>query len=315
MILAVDTSCYTTSICVIEVNSGKIVFECNKYLAVKPGARGLRQSEGFFQHVNQLAEIYEKLCTHVDVKKIVAVAVSDKPRPIEKSYMPVFHAGVLFCRNLANTLSVPLYTYSHQEGHLMAAIKSSGLSVTPDAFIGLHLSGGTTELLEVNTKEDGFEANCLGGTLDLNFGQLIDRIGVQLGLGFPCGKSMDELAQESNHNDFYRIKMKSKSTFNLSGLENKYMALVEMQIPSYVCRHLFNTIAEIILQIILPYSEEHIIVLSGGVASNTIVKKCLEHNLPRCAIYFALPQYARDNAFGIARLGSEHYTKERLRHA
>ena len=181
MILAVDTSCYTTSICVIEVSSGKIVFECNKYLAVKPGARGLRQSEGFFQHVNQLAEIFEALCLEVDVKKIVAVAVSNKPRPVENSYMPVFHAGVLFCRNLANTLSVPLYTYSHQEGHLMAAIKSSGLLETPDAFIGLHLSGGTTELLEVSKTEDGFAANCLGGSLDLNFGQLIDRIGVQIG--------------------------------------------------------------------------------------------------------------------------------------
>ncbi len=315
MILAVDTSCYTTSICVIEVNSGEIVFECNKYLTVKPGARGLRQSEGFFQHVNQLAEIFDTLCKQVDVKKLVAVAVSNKPRPVEKSYMPVFHAGVLFCRNLANTLNVPLYTYSHQEGHLMAAVKSSGMSEVPDSFIGLHLSGGTTELLEVTSTEDGFDANCLGGTLDLNFGQLIDRLGVQMGLDFPCGKAMDDLAQQIEHEDYYKIKMKSESTFNLSGLENKYMALLETQNPNYVCKHLFNTLAEIILQIITPYTEGHQIVLSGGVASNAIVKNYLERKLPQCAIYFALPQYARDNAFGIAVLGCEHYKKEILRHA
>lgn len=315
MILAVDTSCYTTSICVIEVNSGKIVFECNKYLTVKPGARGLRQSEGFFQHVNQLAEIYERLCAQVEVKKIVGVAVSNKPRRVEKSYMPVFQAGFLFCKNLAHTLNVPLYTYSHQEGHLMAAVKTSGFNQVPNTFIGLHLSGGTTELLNVKYIKEGFDADCIGGTLDLNFGQLIDRIGVALGLSFPCGKAMDALAQACSSTDYYKIKMKSKQTFNLSGLENKYMKLLETESADRVCKHLFNTLGEIIRQIILPYVDGHMIILSGGVASNSVVKMYLEQKLPRGAIYFALPEYARDNAYGIALLGSEQYKRGRVLNA
>lgn len=310
MILAVDTSCYTTSMIAIACDTGQILFELNKNLAVKPGERGLRQSEGFFQHVHQLTASFEALSQSVDVKNIRAIAVSSRPRPLESSYMPVFHAGLLFCTNIANALGVPLGTYSHQEGHLMAAIRTSGLEVCPEWFYGLHLSGGTTEILKVKTIDDGFEETLIGGTLDLNFGQLIDRIGVKLGLPFPCGKEMDTLAKLENHEDAFKMKLKTDLTFNLSGLENKYMQLMESHSASYVCTHIFNTIAGILTQLIKPLPSDSPIILSGGVASNTLICSLLKRKLNDKTLYFAQPQYARDNALGIAELYRRKMIKE-----
>ncbi len=310
MILAVDTSCYTTSMIVVERTTGQIVFELNKNLTVKPGERGLRQSEGFFQHVHQLTASFDALCKAVDVKKIEALAVSNRPRPLENSYMPVFHAGLLFCTNIANALDVPIHTYSHQEGHLMAAIRTSKLTFCPESFYGLHLSGGTTEILKVKTIEDGFEELLIGGTLDLNFGQLIDRIGVKLGMPFPCGKEMDEHSKYDLHQDAFKMKLKTDLTFNLSGLENKYLQLIETQSVPYICTHIFNTIAGILIQLVRPLDLNIPIVLSGGVASNALICERLKRELKEKTLYFAMPEYARDNALGLAELCRRKMNKE-----
>lgn len=305
MILAVDTSCYTTSMCLIEVKTGRILFELNTLLKVKPGERGLRQSEGFFQHVNQLSASFETLCRSYDAKTIKAVVVSDRPRPLEGSYMPVFNAGVLFCVNLSNALRIPIIKTSHQEGHLMAAIMTSDLKDIPNAFYGLHLSGGTTEILKASKTHHGFDIEMIGGTLDLNFGQLIDRIGIKLGFDFPAGSSMDEAARQVQHDDLFKLRFKDVLSFNLSGLENKYLSILEANEISYICRHLFNTIGGIMTGILSELPPDLPIVLSGGVASNSIVKDKLIKNLPKRELFFALPEYSRDNAYGVAEIGRQ----------
>jgi len=311
MILGIDTSCYTTSMVTLSIESGSPTYEKNQNLTVKPGERGLRQSEGFFQHVHKLAETFDDLVKHVSPGQIKAIAVSSRPRPQDQSYMPVFQAGLLFANNLANALGVPLYRYSHQEGHLMAAIYSAKISNIPKQFYGLHISGGTTELLYVSAIEDGFSVDCIGGTLDLNFGQLIDRIGVKLGFSFPCGKEMDLMAQSENHKDFFKVKLKDSEHFNISGLENKYLTLIETNSASYCCRHIFNTIGWLLSQLIEPLNHKEIVVFSGGVASNSIVRAIIENNFKNRKVYFAMPEYARDNALGIAELGRLQYIGER----
>lgn len=220
--------------------------------------------------------------------------------------MPVFHAGLFFALNIANTLQVPLFQTTHQEGHLMAALVTSGANTIPNRFYGLHLSGGTTEILDVTYVNQQFDIKLIGGTLDLNFGQLIDRIGVKMGLAFPCGKAMDALAQEAVHHEAFKVKTKTETTFNLSGLENKYLALIDTEDHAYLCRHLFNTITQILTKLIEPLDATIPVVLSGGVSSNAIVKTALRDYMSNRTLLFAEPQYARDNAYGIAEIARRH---------
>ena len=102
-VLGIDTSNYKTSVAVIDA-AGNIVCDYRQLLKVKQGERGLRQSDALFQHVMNLPELVKKCFTDIDPNRIRAVACSDKPRPVEGSYMPVFNAGTGMAESIAASL-------------------------------------------------------------------------------------------------------------------------------------------------------------------------------------------------------------------
>lgn len=302
MILGIDTSAYTTSMTVLDAQ-GEILFNCSRLLKVKAGERGLRQSDGFFQHVNQLTEIFKEMRETVSPSVLSAISVSRAPRTVEGSYMPVFHAGVLFARNLSVALDLPLFEGSHQEGHIMAAVKTSGLEKVPKRFVAIQLSGGTTELMDVWWTPCDFTIDRIGQTLDLNFGQLIDRIGVKLGYAFPAGGALDEISRTCDHKDKFRVKLNADLSFNISGLENKYMALLESETPAYIGKHLFNTVSDILIAWIQRMPKEVPVVLAGGVTANAHIREQVLSTFGTDKVYFAASEFAKDNALGAAELG------------
>ena len=194
IIIGIDTSCYTTSIAAITLEKSIILNE-KIMLNVKENTKGLRQSEGVFQHINNLGELSEKLNLLHNNYNIVGVCVSKKPRPVENSYMPVFTVGYNFAKVMANSLNCKFYETTHQENHIEASLLNSKM-INRDRFLSVHMSGGTTEILLLNRKKNSLEYNIeiVGGSKDISFGQFIDRTGVKLGYNFPAGKYIDKNA-------------------------------------------------------------------------------------------------------------------------
>lgn len=291
--LGIDTSAYTTSVALYDDVKNTYVQE-RRVLAVKSGDRGLRQSEAVFQHNKNLPELLESF--RGKLQTVSTVNVSAWPRRTEGSYMPVFTVGTGYGKAIAASLDIPLRTFSHQEGHVMAALY--GREELPASFLALHLSGGTTELLKVQNQHDGMRIEKIGGTLDLNFGQLIDRIGVSLGYPFPCGKHMDKGIETPCKT--IRVKISKELCFNISGLENKISALpAEQQIPV-----LFQTIAGLTKEWVHAAQKKYgvrQVVVSGGVAANSVIRKILEED----CIHFAPPELSSDNAVGLSILGAQ----------
>lgn len=96
---------------------------CKKrFLPVKPGQLGLRQSDALFHHTTALPEMLHELAQEFDLTRIDAVGVSQKPRPAEGSYMPCFLAGVNAATAFAAARSIPLIYTTHQQGHAAAAL-------------------------------------------------------------------------------------------------------------------------------------------------------------------------------------------------
>ena len=146
-VLGLDTSNYTTSVAVFDGSNG---WNEGRLLDVRPGELGLRQSDALFQHVKRLPSLFEKLKEQGLLSDIRAVGASTRPRAVEGSYMPCFLAGTSQGQCLADTLGVPFYAHSHQQGHLAAAAWSAGhMELLDRPFLAWHLSGGTTELLKV----------------------------------------------------------------------------------------------------------------------------------------------------------------------
>ena len=92
--LGFDTSNYATSLAVFDTDAKEVVCAKKKFLPVKDGQRGLRQSEALFHHTAALPAMLRQMVDEAPLSRIAAVGVSEKPRPSEGSYMPCFLAGV-----------------------------------------------------------------------------------------------------------------------------------------------------------------------------------------------------------------------------
>jgi len=321
-VLGIDTSCYTTSLALVDTR-GRLIAQQRRLLKVKPGERGLRQTEAVFQHTGNLPELAELLVQEVgpEIKlgnKIIAVAASTRPRPVAGSYMPVFKVGEGYGRTLAGVLGVPFVATSHQEGHLIAGLWS-GQGPADRDFLAVHLSGGTTELLRVRRletgEEDTFREEILGSSLDLHAGQLVDRVGVSMGLAFPAGPRMEELAKQADGKDEeIRIPSSVKGyDLSFSGAETKAVQLLSLGVAqAAVARAVEKCIANSLEKVIRRAVEEQKlsqVLLVGGVAANNFIrfrlKQRLEHPAVGARLFFADAAHSTDNAIGIALIGAE----------
>lgn len=311
--VGIDTSAYTTSVAVID-NEDKIIINSKKILKVKKGHLGLRQQEAVFQHVNNLPKLIEKMATEIDINKIDTISCSNQPRRIKGSYMPVFVVGKGQAFILSKVLDTQYREYSHQEGHIGAGVVNNQLR-NCKKFLSFHISGGTTELLLVSNQDEQMSVKIIGGTLDLSIGQLIDRIGIALGLSFPCGAEMDKLSQDGDVLSLnIPISIKGKTWFNLSGLENYFKNLLKNDSYSIedILATLFNTISLITYKVIINSRVEYgidNILITGGVSANKNLRKNLSKKLEKQGINSVFPKIAlcTDNGVGIAYLGKEKY--------
>lgn len=300
MFLGIDTSCYTTSVAVVS-DEGKILADERILLTVPEGTRGLRQSEGVFQHIKNLPELIEK--AGVFMPKVKAVCVSAKPRNEEDSYMPVFLAGKSFARAIAASLNVPIIFTDHQRGHIMAAERSAQFKPT-EKFVTVHLSGGTTELLLTS----GEKIEIVGKTLDIPVGQLIDRTGVMCGEKFPCGKNMDEKKMETEIKLPVSVK---ESNINFSGAEIQAERLYKSGVSAgEIYSAIFMCIAKSIEKAVKSLGDYHILPV-GGVSSNSTLREYLKSAFGE-KIHFADPRYMTDNAVGTAFICREKFMGREL---
>lgn len=308
--VGIDTSNYTTS-CAACDGDGKILANIRVPLPVKDGERGLRQSDAVFAHVRNLPEATEALRETLKGREVVAVGVSERPRRATDSYMPCFLAGVAAASALAAPLNVPVFRFAHQEGHIMAALASAGAwHLLERPFVAFHVSGGTTEMLSVSPRTVGFDVEIIGGTADLHAGQAIDRVGVMMGLRFPCGREMERLAAENEKRIPVPRVSVAGTTCHFSGLENLAAKLwSETRDPALVSAFVMEFTAKT-LERLTEGADERFpgdpIVYAGGVMSNRMLRERLS---ARADTYFAEPDLSADNAAGIALLCKRAHEK------
>ena len=292
--LGIDTSNYATSLAVFDT-AGEVVCAKKRFLPVKEGQLGLRQSDALFHHTAALPEMLKELSGEFDLTKISAVGVSEKPRPVEGSYMPCFLAGVSAAEALVRT--------THQQGHAAAALfAAKGEEFFREKTLLFHISGGTTDLLLCDEVK---HIETLGTSSDLYAGQAVDRVGVKLGFGFPAGVEVSRLAAECD------VTIKPKSSVrgmecSLSGLENQCNALLTAgKSPAYVCKYCLLCVAETLRRMAAAALERNPglpVVFAGGVMSSEIVRDYITKRMQYA--YFVPGKFASDNAIGVSILAA-----------
>lgn len=310
-ILGIDTSNYKTSLALL--NNDKIEYDIRKFLEVKQGERGLRQSDALFQHIRNLPELFESLGKEFD-GKLAAIAYSEKPRPVEGSYMPCFLAGSSFARSLGQLLHIPVFSFSHQEGHI-EAVKAYSPYKDAQQFIACHFSGGTCECLlvnDVNQEDKMYDISIEGGSKDISFGQVLDRAGVALGMKFPAGQELDSIAINAKAPSSLLTPVKVKEGYiNLSGIDTQISRLIESNQydrDMLICE-MFTKLSDAAIKMIMQVADKtgiRICLMSGGVSSSLFMRERIRKKLSSKGIdiYFDTSDLSSDNAVGTALLGA-----------
>ena len=308
-----DTSNYTTSaaVCRREADGSlSVTANCKIPLPVGEGARGLRQSDAVFHHTRHLPAILEQMKPYVADGQVCAVGASAKPRDAADSYMPCFLVGLGAAESFGVGAGVPTYRVSHQSGHIMAALYGSGaLSdglLNESEFLAFHVSGGTTEAVIAKPRIGGFDVEIVGGTKDLHAGQVIDRIGVKMGLPFPCGAAMENLANTYEGKIPTMKRSVADGYCNLSGIENRSVQLLEQTgdaaaVSAFVLDVLARILADMTNQIRAARGADLPVIFAGGVMSNRRIRPYLAEAVGG-RVYFAPPAFSADNAAGVALL-------------
>lgn len=312
-VLGIDTSNYTTSAALYDLCNKRVVHK-RKLLPVSDGRCGLRQSDAVFHHTRQLHALIKELFDEQEVHpQIAAIGVSARPRDTQGSYMPCFTVGVNAANILGSVLDVPVYSFSHQMGHIAAAIYSSNADyLYSTEFIAFHVSGGTTEAVVVKPDSKKiFTAEIVGKTLDLHAGQAIDRVGVSMGLSFPCGKELESLALGCTKKVLVKPCVKNTDCC-LSGIENICEKLIKnntdySEVALTCLSYVGKTLEGMCSNITAAYGNMPIL-FAGGVMSNSIIRKGLSEKFD---CIFALPEFSTDNACGTAVLAADSFQKER----
>jgi N6-L-threonylcarbamoyladenine synthase len=226
--------------------------------------------------------------------------------------MPVFQVGHTAGSLLAASLNVPFYETTHQRGHLAAALCGTRLE-GQERLLAVHLSGGTTDLLVMDEEQ----VEQIGGSADLHAGQLVDRAGVAMGLGFPSGEELEKLALHGNSEGRLGCSLdKGDLTCHLSGAETRVQQWLREERLSRedIAREIYDLLARTLVRMLKAGAEKagvHSALITGGVAASALLRQMLEERRLKTKgcpeLVFGRPEMSGDNAVGVALIGVQQF--------
>ncbi|MBI4049632.1 MAG: tRNA (adenosine(37)-N6)-threonylcarbamoyltransferase complex transferase subunit TsaD [Candidatus Doudnabacteria bacterium] len=322
-ILAIETSCDETAAAVIVdgvIKSNIIASQArlhSRYGGVVPEVAAR-------EHLPVIIPIIDRALKQARLKlsQIRAIAVTQGP-----GLMTSLMVGVDTAKAMGAALNIPVIPVNHLEAHIYAnfaksKVKSQKLKVFP-ALI-LIVSGGHTLL--VLMKGHG-QLKVVGETLDDAAGEAFDKTAKLLGLGYPGGPALSELARRGNSHafNFPRPMINSKNlNFSFSGLKTAVLyKLKELSPINYkLSTNLAASVQQAIVDVLIAKTEQAIkqyrpktIMLGGGVAANELLRKRFKQLAKNSNLKSLIPnlQYCTDNAAMIGLAAYYKISSHRLR--
>ena len=246
-----------------------------------------------------------------DLSEVDAVAVTVGP-----GLIGALLVGVSFAKALAYSLRIPLLPVHHLEGHIAAVY----LEHTPPFYpvVALVVSGGHTNLYQVNAPG---AYQLLGKTRDDAAGEAFDKGARMLGLAYPGGPVIDQLAKTGDPSRFpFALPLQEGLEFSFSGLKSALMRTLSRQedhkmiLPDIAASYQ-RAIVESLVQksfSALKQVKANGMILVGGVAANSELRRRMKEEAERhgVALYTPSIPYCTDNAAMIAMAGLFHFERQ-----
>jgi len=310
--LGIETSCDDTSLAILE-NGDRVlgmVSQDQEEFHIKYG--GVVPEIASRVHLDVINPLYKELIKKVDIE-------AEEINLVSVTYGPGLLGSLLIGMTFAKTLSlvhgIPLVGVNHLIGHLLAPALSNETIEYPN--ISLIVSGGHTELLLVNSPED---VKLLGASRDDAAGEVFDKLGRILGLGFPAGARLDILARQGNPKtiELPRPMIESDNLdFSFSGLKTaglQYLKSIgsDMLNKADFVASLESAVVDVLiakLKKAVSKTRVKAVNIAGGVSANTLLRKKLKDWCNESKLKLTIPpvDYCMDNGAMIALAGWHKY--------
>jgi N6-L-threonylcarbamoyladenine synthase len=311
-ILAIETSCDETSTAVVlgrKVLSNLVSSQVQlheKWGGVVPEMAARAHVEAIIPMIQEALQVAQ-----VKLKDIRAIAVTNRPGLVGS-----LSVGLTAAKALAMYLEVPLIGIHHIEGHILSVLADVDqqplFALKNFPHLCLVVSGGHTELVEVI--QPG-HYHVLGQTLDDAAGEAFDKAARLLGLGFPGGRAIQEVAKDHDPKRYPlpRALPKDPYHFSFSGLKTAVLRLIEKEAEALSVGDAAASVQEAIVDALtrkaLSAAEElshKVLTVAGGVSANALLRERLTQECSKAGIEFYCPSYelCTDNAAMIGVVAS-----------
>lgn len=317
IILGMESSCDETSAAVVRMENGKREVLSNivaSQIEIHRLYGGVVPEIASRAHIEAVSGITYRALEEagITLSDVDCVAVTSHP-----GLIGALLVGVNFAKSLAFANNIPLVAVNHVKAHVAAAYLEYPALEPP--FLALVVSGGHTSFYKVESYNSFCE---IGATRDDAAGEAFDKIGRVIGMPYPGGAAMDKLAYEGDPNA-YKLPSPALSgdtlDFSFSGLKTAALNIINSERqkdrePSH--EDLTASYTKVIVDAIvrktdmaLSQSGVDTMVLAGGVAANSHIRRGLEELCAKRGVTFCKPSLSlcSDNAAMVAAAGYFEY--------
>jgi N6-L-threonylcarbamoyladenine synthase len=310
-ILGIDTSCDDTSAGVISDGSRVLSSVVHSQVQVHHPYGGVVPELASREHLGKIGTVVNQALDNANItrKDLDGIAVTVGPGLIGSLLV-----GLYFAKAFAYVLHIPYVGINHLEGHILSIFLEETTPSLP--FVVLTVSGGHTSLYHV--EQVGHYAP-MGQTLDDAAGEAFDKVAKVLGLGYPGGVVIENLARSGNRDRirFPRATLGPDSLdFSFSGLKTAVALYVkkwrESEHPGVSMADIAASFQEAVIDVLArkviaaaEKSKVGSVVVAGGVACNQALRDRVKDLASQCgmAFYYPRPAFCTDNGAMIALAG------------
>ena len=309
LVLGIESSCDETGIALYDSKKGLLGHTLHSQIELHSFYGGVVPELASRDHIKYIIPLIDQLLkdNSISINLIDSIAYTAGP-----GLSGALLVGSSLAEALAYTLNIPSIPIHHLEGHLLAPMLEDDKPSFP--FIALLVSGGHTQLIDV---KDIGQYDILGDTLDDAAGEAFDKTAKLLGLGYPGGAALSELADKGIAKfDLPRPLFHTHALdFSFSGLKTAVLTLVKKQpkLTQTVRANIAFAFQESITDVLVKKSIQALkqtsyrnIVISGGVGANKRLREklILQSKSENFKAYFPKLEFCTDNGAMIALAGA-----------
>lgn len=316
IVLGIESSCDDCSISLVEDGFKVLSLKTSSQVEAHKPFYGVVPEIASRLHAQSIDIIFRESLKEAQLRsdQIDVIAVTNRPGLVGS-----LTVGVSFAKGLAMSLNKPLVGIDHIKAHLYSPFLDNPTKLVKFPLLCLLVSGGHTLLAKQNSLED---IEILGTTLDDACGEAFDKVAKYYDLGFPGGPFIDKIAQEGDEDAYKfpiantaKIKGEISLDFSFSGLKTAVIHQKEKFLKigkEDSMKNLVASFQKTAIDSLLINLEKAIeltgiknIVIAGGVASNSYLRKSMQSLCSRLELEYLIPplKYCTDNGAMVGGLG------------